>query len=981
MSLFPAYSNEINKRTSDDIHKKKTDSIEDLRWLKNSSYQPISSYLNSSVNNETWTDSSDEDLVSDLVNKDNNEKIEKSESKKSAKQSRVVKKRVKTSKKKIQLVQYETDVKDIYFEDKSRNKRFLTIETLEFTVRPNYKLWNGKLGINFNKKIKRKHFKRYHAMNLEVHKKSIKNERLKKPINNSESNTESIQEEKIYKSDDEQKKIEEFSKKITDCPKDVNAWLEYVHFQDKVVQSCSFYSEQKNLKQIINQKKLDIIEKGLEVNNDSAELLKLKLHLMSAVLPADQLSNEIEIMIGRDVKNIILWESLIRLIQNSCVLCKVSKVLNSYVKYFSILKQKCKTDPKFYDEQILDLLYQCLIFLRHAGLWEQMWEILKINLCLNLEIDRETLKNINTIDEKVLMNMEELILNSKLPLNQLWLRIELLRERFYWTGVDIKEVDINLIGDEKRLVSADETTDFIYPTISMESNFRLVMFTLLCLKVPLLPSRHCTLNDFKLEKDCWTIDSLESILPMLYSTVWIGAVDKYLSNKTMLTTLLEGELTSGPQFIKFHPAQELFLDFIRLVFNTISQKLPTIQRTSILIWWLRFERLLVFVSKNDPLKEESRNKKVKSIIKNFLKKPENRNNLHFYREYALFEYELGSFDSCVQMLKKIIQSQDTKFLDVEEKAALFSLYRTIFEILLDLNTYKNSNLEIFEELVKTLKNYVSVCFKYNQNMSVEEMLYEEIFKFLTNSVTDESEDTFMLPNIYCDLLICHAYILYSKNNENDSNNILDIFNRCLIHCGKCLRLQERFYETKIAFLQFSQSRIPKHENILIDCIGEALDKFPSNFFFLSVNASIESKLPYWKLQTNNRRYNIWSILANCLAGRARIIYLNSIGFEEASNAMTNKMLSFHKMVSKTEEVQSCPLVWRLYMLLLREHDLCKKKGEEVYYQAVAQCPWSRSVYISAAEIAPQILSQIQDLIQEKELRMHVTPDELDILRG
>lgn len=74
-------------------------------------------------------------------------------------------------------------------------------------------------------------------------------------------------------------------------------------------------------------------------------------------------------------------------------------------------------------------------------------------------------------------------------------------------------------------------------------------------------------------------------------------------------------------------------------------------------------------------------------------------------------------------------------------------------------------------------------------------------------------------------------------------------------------------------------------------------------------------------------------------------------------------------------IKNCPLLWRLYMLLLREYNLCEKKGEEVYHESVALCPWARSIYIDAAEVAPQILTQVQDVIREKELRMHVTPEE------
>ena len=49
---------------------------------------------------------------------------------------------------------------------------------------------------------------------------------------------------------------------------------------------------------------------------------------------------------------------------------------------------------------ILGMLYQCLTFLRQAGFWEQMWETIRINLCLNLNISQESVKFQNLIDEK-----------------------------------------------------------------------------------------------------------------------------------------------------------------------------------------------------------------------------------------------------------------------------------------------------------------------------------------------------------------------------------------------------------------------------------------------------------------------------------------------------------------------------------------------------------------------------------------------------
>ena len=40
----------------------------------------------------------------------------------------------------------------------------------------------------------------------------------------------------------------------------------------------------------------------------------------------------------------------------------------------------------------------------------------------------------------------------------------------------------------------------------------------------------------------------------------------------------------------------------------------------------------------------------------------------------------------------------------------------------------------------------------------------------------------------------------------------------------------------------------------------------------------------------------------------------------------------------------------------------------------------QDLYIDAAKHAPQELQQVQDLIIEKELRLHVTPEELGVLR-
>ena len=53
----------------------------------------------------------------------------------------------------------------------------------------------------------------------------------------------------------------------------------------------------------------------------------------------------------------------------------------------------------------IEMLYQCFVFLRQAGMWEQMWEILRLNLSLNLGLGKETFRLQRSIDEKKLSKL------------------------------------------------------------------------------------------------------------------------------------------------------------------------------------------------------------------------------------------------------------------------------------------------------------------------------------------------------------------------------------------------------------------------------------------------------------------------------------------------------------------------------------------------------------------------------------------------
>lgn len=95
-------------------------------------------------------------------------------------------------------------------------------------------------------------------------------------------------------------------------------------------------------------KKLSIVEKALEKNADSKELLKLKLYFMSELTPSDELSNQLQALINKDLGNMVLWQHFIMVTQGSVAMCTVPRVLELYSKCFSVLKQRSRTNPVYY---------------------------------------------------------------------------------------------------------------------------------------------------------------------------------------------------------------------------------------------------------------------------------------------------------------------------------------------------------------------------------------------------------------------------------------------------------------------------------------------------------------------------------------------------------------------------------------------------------------------------------------------------------
>lgn len=107
----------------------------------------------------------------------------------------------------------------------------------------------------------------------------------------------------------------------------------------------------------------------------------------------------------------------------------------------------------------------------------------------------------------IIEEYEEEILLSGLPLNSLWSRLEILRSRVYWYPTEDPSCT-----DPQRLILTSDVSDCLYPIVDPDHQFVLAVYSLIALKVPMLPFRHCSFVGIQLKNIPWYLDSSEILL-------------------------------------------------------------------------------------------------------------------------------------------------------------------------------------------------------------------------------------------------------------------------------------------------------------------------------------------------------------------------------------------------------------------------------------------------------------------------------------
>lgn len=363
-----------------------------------------------------------------------------------------------------------------------------------------------------------------------------------------------------------------------------------------------------------------------------------------------------------------------------------------------------------------------------------------------------------------LAESEEHILASELPLSELWLRVEQLREGAHWLPwASDKDCE-----DPQRLVFSDDVSDFLHPITTAPLLPHLATVVLTLLKVPVLPCRDTALRIISRHQTSWSLDAVEMLLPAFFpmGTVELECVGLFKDIS---------QLAVGPQYLDQRLGQEHYLEFVMKVFRLCADCLAEPSRTAFCVWWLRFERLLLVLDRLGITRlPQSRKKKLKSVVKEFLKQDQNRNSLLFYREYALIEWELGNHDGACKILTTAIVAQPgalpvVSMLNEQEKSGLGSLYRTLCELYLsrarltpeDASTHKQKAISVLIALGLGKPLSKTECSVEQQAAALDKFYHigAELLQDVSAEAT-ASVDGHLLPDFFVDWTSCHAWLLF-----------------------------------------------------------------------------------------------------------------------------------------------------------------------------------------------------------------------------
>ncbi|XP_027493612.1 protein NRDE2 homolog isoform X2 [Corapipo altera] len=545
---------------------------------------------------------------------------------------------------------------------------------------------------------------------------------LKSADNESVNTQQTIQEPGINMNPILMTKVEEHNKKVRENPRDINAWMEFVSFQDELMRGPSPYASKgeqevrrKSLKLIL-EKKLAILERAIESNPSNVDLKLARLKLCTEFWEPPTLIKEWQKLIFLHPNNPEMWKKYLLFCQSQFTTFSVSKINSLYGKCLTTLAAvqdgSMVSHPLLpgTEEAMLGIFIQQCHFLRQAGHSEKAVSLFQALIDFTF-FKPDSVKDLPTRGQveffepfwdsgeprigekgargwKAWMHQQEKggwvalkdddeddeeidedqeIKDKTLPKWHIWLDIEYSREARHWLpwrpDKTKKETEEECEDPERQVLFDDLGPSLIRlsnPNLQHQLLYSFLQFLGVPCTSKLFPSSLYIAMDENNIFDSVLYDDkpLTSVDFPLSGFNSIGHMDTMLRGRRQIGHCKEGE------------------EFIQNVFHVLFQIFTGKEKSNLSVCWLQYEiyKVIQCLEAKKKKKLKAQGRKSKKLAKNFLKAPDNRNNLTLWKLYAYLEWLLGNTDDARKVFDTALCTAGTGGLKSAHLCSLSLLY-------------------------------------------------------------------------------------------------------------------------------------------------------------------------------------------------------------------------------------------------------------------------------------------------------------------
>ncbi|ELU16786.1 hypothetical protein CAPTEDRAFT_52247, partial [Capitella teleta] len=469
--------------------------------------------------------------------------------------------------------------------------------------------------------------------------------------------------------------------------------------------------------------------------------------------------------------------------------------------------------------------------------------------------------------------------------------------------------------------------------------------------------------------------------------------------------------------------QNDYAHFDAYISNLISQTLPVFSgRLKTLLYLLFFRHKVKTVMKQEAsLSKKDFKAKCKDcsrIFKTVLREEANRNNLLLWDFYAGFEWHHGSQESARKVFDMALAGAKTLQSDTQR------LYRTYIQCELGL-TDRSTTLGFQKELSSEAKNralhlivsannvmpFIPFAPSKSHNTSVNVLRarknFEELLPQLLErlngelSITDLQVLAFvgnsLLHHVHNQMLLLYLTSGLDSAIQLHSMVVSQIpvrthreeapkWEAASFYSDKVLELLD---ELRVNLIVFHLNVTVTSRSVLHSSLCSGLDHFPENSHFWRLLLDIENKVgAISKLRAIVHRHakEEAGLVVWLYAALAEFRRMNKLQADREvcgssfvmETGVTNQLRSWFEQAVSAPQGERSPLLWRLYLHLeISLANATKAKG--VYYRAVQACPWSKWLFLDYVNSGLGNLQEITDLMTEKEFRLRIPLEELNLL--